>query len=503
MFGSDCETCGSLWWAALSLFSLVILWKYLHLLRLKNRLNLPGPWPPFPIFGQFIHMIYRHRDLHVWHQELVKKYGKTFLMYWLGQPYICVTDPDIIKAITVKDFANFTDRGAFGFSLPEPYNASLNQATGEHWKRIRNTISPAFSATKIKQMVKFMDEAINILLQKIEKSTKTCQAVDMYRWFQGLTLEVVLTTSFGVKAETQTNADDPLTNHARLAISRLFSALGIAMLPFGQYILRKMKDPFHFEDLTKIARNIIEERKNGKNIRQDLLHLMITARDQKAESRLSDDEVLVQSLAFILAGYDTTSSALGFLFYELALHDDIQVKLMQEVDSLYAGNEGTLPPYEEILYNTPYMDMVLDEILRLHTPPFFYDRQCTESCTINGVFFPKNIHVLIPIYAIHMDPEIWHDPGRFEPERFTREEKAKRHPYLHMPFGHGPRSCIGMRFALLQMKLVLIKVFREYRVEPTEKMMFPIRKDLSILLNCPYDAVMLRFKQRQRANGLS
>lgn len=510
MFGSDGLGQSSILLMASFSFLLLLLWKYLKLLRLKRRMNLPGPWPPVPIFGQFLHMVYRRKDLHVWHQEMVQRYGKVFLMYWLGEAYVCVTDPDIVKAITVKNFANFTDRGAFGFNLPEPYDASLNQATGNDWKRIRNTINPAFSVTKIKQMVTFMDEAIDTLIEKIEKSTRSDQAVDMYRWFQGLTLEVVLTTSFGVKAETQTNPDDPLTNHARQAISRLFSALAIAMLPFGETILRKMNDPFHFEDLTNTARNIIEQRKRGKNIRHDLLHLMMCPRDKvTADFPLSNDEVLVQSIAFILAGYDTTSSALGFLFYELAFHADIQAKIAREVDELYEENEGTLPPYETILYQTPYIDAVIDEILRLHTPPFFYDRRCTESCTINGVHFPKDTHVLVPIYAMHMDPEVWPNPGKFDPRRFTREEKAKRHAYSYMPFGHGPRCCIGKRFALLQIKLVLIKILREYRVETTDETMFPVRKDLSILLNCPYDAVMLRFKNRrstegavrQRANG--
>ena len=186
------------------------------------------------------------------------------------------------------------------------------------------------------------------------------------------------------------------------------------------------------------------------------------------------------------------------------MNSDVQANIIHEVDTLYSNNAGMLPPYEYILTHTPYIDMVIDEVLRLHTPPFFYDRTCTESCTIDGVHFPKNINVLVPIYAIHMDPAIWKDPGKFDPGRFSHEEKAKRHPYVHMPFGHGPRHCIGMRFALLQIKLVLIKVFREFQVEATKKTMFPLKKDLSILLNCPYNAIMLRFKQRhKKVNGVT
>ena len=119
---------------------------------------------------------------------MVNKYGPVFLMFWLGKPYICVSDPEMIKLITVRNFASFTDRGAFGFNLPAPYNASVNQATGEHWRRIRTTINPAFSASKMKKMTKFMEEAIDTLLQKINDATKNHQPVDVYRWFQGMNL---------------------------------------------------------------------------------------------------------------------------------------------------------------------------------------------------------------------------------------------------------------------------------------------------------------------------
>jgi len=227
-----------------------------------------------------------------------------------------------------------------------------------------------------------------------------------------------------------------------------------------------------------------------------MLQLMLDAKNDTGGEKIDNDDIQAQSLVFLLAGYETSSTTLGFVCYHLVTDTHVQDKLRAEIDQMCSGDE--VSPSYDVLHKMEYLDMVINEALRMYPPAFVLQRDCNETCTIKGVTIPSGMPVMIPCYAIHHDPEIWSEPEKFDPERFTEAEKAKRHPYTFMPFGYGPHNCVGMRFALLEIKLTLVRLLKKYKLERTEKTAPPpLGYVVGAVLTCPKGKIMLKVSPRE------
>ena len=211
----------------------------------------------------------------------------------------------------------------------------------------------------------------------------------------------------------------------------------------------------------------LEAEKRALNIRLD-------------NKKLTETELLAQSVVVLLAGYETTATSLSFCTYELALNQDCQQKLYEEVMSTI-DSKGEIS-YESLM-RMPYLDAVLSEALRLHSPVTRMSRVAVEDYKLGdtGVTIYKGQQIDIPIYAIHHDPDYYPNPYQFNPERFMPENRHNITPYTYLPFGAGPRNCIGMRFALLEAKLCLSHIIRKYRFFPTVNTDVPLKFKRSLL----------------------
>ncbi|XP_071461843.1 cytochrome P450 3A19-like [Marmota flaviventris] len=187
---------------------------------------------------------------------------------------------------------------------------------------------------------------------------------------------------------------------------------------------------------------------------------------------LSDLELVAQSIIFIFAGYETTSSALSFILYELATHPDAQTKLQQEID---AALPNKAPATYDTVLQMEYLDMVVNETLRLFPIAGRLERVCKKDVEINGVPIRKGTVVMMPNYVLHRDPQYWPEPEEFRPERFSKKNKDSIDPYIYMPFGNGPRNCIGMRFALMNMKVALVKVMQNFSFQTCKETQIPLK----------------------------
>ncbi|KAG0443220.1 hypothetical protein HPB47_015161, partial [Ixodes persulcatus] len=171
---------------------------------------------------------------------------------------------------------------------------------------------------------------------------------------------------------------------------------------------------------------------------------------------LTEMEAMAQCVIFLLAGQDTTSSVIAYTVYLLSLHPDVQEKLRREVDECFEqyGPEPTL----DVVSKLDYLNCVISESLRLYPPVVCLERSPVEDyvMTDTGIKLPKNCVIIIPIYAMHHDPSNFEDPYKFDPERFSEENRGCIRPYSYLPFGAGPRNCVGMRFALQTVKLCLL-----------------------------------------------
>ena len=172
--------------------------------------------------------------------------------------------------------------------------------------------------------------------------------------------------------------------------------------------------------------------------------------------------MLPQSVIFMpVAGFEPTGSTLSYLAYVLVKYPDIQEKLLKELDE-GVENRGDMPLYD-FINSLDYLDRVFCELLRLYTPGFLILRRCNRACTINGLSIPAGVDVLMPPYVLHRDPALWTDPEKFDPDRFSPENRDAQAAYSYMPFGIGPRQCIGFRFGLLEMKTAMFKVLSKVK----------------------------------------
>jgi cytochrome P450 len=250
---------------------------------------------------------------------------------------------------------------------------------------------------------------------------------------------------------------------------------------------------------TNALQETIRRREQSGEKRNDLVQLLIDAKTQELKPEgeegdvsldsheknsqvkkarktpMTDKLILSQALLFFFAGFDTMETLLMFAIYELALNQDVQEKLFQEIDKSIEASGGELE-YEAV-NRMEYLDKVISETLRKYPPAVRTERQCTIDYKFPNSDYElkKGSLVIVPLYGIHYDEEYFPEPERFDPERFSPEVKAKRHPYAYMPFGTGPRSCIAMRFALIEGKAAVARLIHKFKIEPSQKTEIPVK----------------------------
>ena len=313
-------------------------------------------------------------------------------------------------------------------------------------------------------------------------------------WYSSLTLEIILSTAFGIKAEVQTDPDETFLKKARESFRFPFILRIVGRLPILKTLLRvvmRLRGSMGY--FGQIAMEMIHQRREqGDNQRQDLMQLMLTAHDESTAqggSKLTDGEIVAQCVAFLLGGHETSMITLSTVSYLLALNEDIQEKLRNEIRQKIEKVPGT--SLYEISHGIEYLDCVISETQRLYPPAHQLNRECTEDCKVNGIPVPKGMEIIIPFYALHHDPDAWENPEKFDPERFEGPAKDTRHPYQFLPFGAGPRNCIGMRFALMEIRIALVKILMKYKFVRSPETQVPMVMHAGNTLS-PKDGVYLK-----------
>ncbi|XP_054709648.1 cytochrome P450 3A24-like [Uloborus diversus] len=492
-----------------------VIWRKRSFSVLKN-LGIPGPEPNI-FFGNALDLVWKKTPLES-HKEWIKKYGKVVGFYLGTKPVVLITDVDILKKIQVSDFHKFMNRPNMfqGDRKPdekrkrvEGFSQHLIILRDKRWKEIRSILTPTFTASKMKQMAPIMNGAIDSLLKNVEKKSNRGEAFDIYPMYQGLTMDVIGRTAFGIQTDVQNDPNDPFLRSARILFSgdvrSIFFLLSVSFRKLESFwnqigrlrLIFKNQGTNPVTELIQSVKDVIATRRKGKKSRRpDLLQLMmeaevedlssvtsddLTAKDdsetteiQKTENsssklvrKMTDADILDNSVLFFLAGYETTSTALAFTTHLLVQHPEIQEKVIEEVVQLLK-TEGELDYYS--VSKLQYLDQVLLESLRVYPPIYlFVNREVAEDVDFGSFRLKKGLAIQVPVFSLHRDEDLWSDPEEFKPERFSTENKGKMNPLAFQAFGAGPRNCIGMRFALMEAKLALARLLSKYRLKPCEK----------------------------------
>ncbi|CAB3362063.1 Hypothetical predicted protein [Cloeon dipterum] len=467
----------------------------------------------FPLFGNMIDAILQKKsfaDLFAEQYNQLKPHGFGGI-YEFMKPTFIVTSPELLRDIAVKNFDFFHDRRVIVSKDADPLFArSLPSLEGEEWREMRNKLSPAFTASKLKLMFpnisKCASQFAKFLITREEAKT---QPIEFKSTFTRMTNDVIATTAFGVETNAVQNPEEKFYKYAHVMTNfgplRSLIALGFVVFPKLMVALGLSLTPKeasnYFQQLIKGTMEYREE----KNIsRPDMLQLLMAAQKGKLKkeggedvgtigednadselhkkhmasktggsNKITDQDIAAQAFFFFSAGYDSVSTVLAFLSHELAENQEVQERLREEVDATI--QDGPLS-YESVM-GMKYLDMVVSEILRKYPPAVGTDRVCTKNYKIPGTdkVIPAGTVLSVPIYPLHRDPEYFPEPGKFDPERFSEENKADIKPYTYLPFGVGPHNCIGMRFALLEVKLCAIHLLATCKLRVCTKTEIPLQ----------------------------
>ncbi|XP_029942821.1 thromboxane-A synthase-like [Salarias fasciatus] len=527
----------------LSLFLIflgLLYWYSVYPFSILSRCGIKHP-KPIPFYGNlFMFRNGFYKPLN----ELTKTHGRVCGYYLARRPVVVVADPDMLRQIMVRDFSSFPNRMTARFAT-KPMSDCLLMLKNEHWKRVRSILTPTFSSAKMKEMVPLINTAADALMRNLNARAESGEAFDIHKCFGCFTMDVIASVAFATQVDSQNNPDDPFVHHAQMffnlsffrPVLLLLVAFPSILAPFARFLPNKKRDEmsqFFINSIQRIIRQRDEQPPEQR--RRDFLQLMLDARtsresvsvehfdtanhaesdqrnqqthtpcDQEAgqphsqepptrrsqKKMMTEDEIIGQGFVFLVAGYETSSNTLAFTCYLLAIHPECQSKVHQEVDDFFTRHSS--PDYSNV-QELKYLDMVVSEALRLYPPAFRYARDIDQDCIVNGQFLPKGATLEIPAAFLHHDPEHWPEPDKFIPERFTPEAKASRHPFVYLPFGAGPRNCVGMRLAQLEIRIALVHLFHRFSVVACSETKVPLElKSLSTL--GPKNGIFVKIEKR-------
>ncbi|GLH10362.1 Probable cytochrome P450 6t1 [Gryllus bimaculatus] len=444
---------------------------------------LPALRPRLPFAGSFWPMFLGTEPM----PDLVKRLydsgagHRAVGLFDFRRPMYMIRDPALLKQVTVKDFDHFVN-----------HQKPVVKDMDPRWREMRATLSPAFTSSKLKGMFGLIQTCARQLAQHVSgqhtQGGKDVLELDIKDLYTRFTNDIIATTAFGLSVDSLKNPKNEFymmgMETTTPSLKQILVVIGFLLFPkltkaLGGRLMPKKNIDF-FDSL---VHDTIRERREKGIFRPDMLQLLMQAQagQLKAESeeekqneerttkyKLEDVDITAQALVFFFAGFETSATALCFITYAIATHPEVQKRLQNEVDEAMMHTNGDLT-YETV-QGMKYLDMVVSEALRLYPPGIATDRQCSGDITIpanNGepaLHFKDDDVLWIPVCGIHRDPQYWHDPEKFDPERFSDENKQNIKPFTYMPFGFGPRICIGQRFALLEVKLALIYMVANFEL---------------------------------------
>uniref|UniRef100_A0AAZ3QGD0 unspecific monooxygenase n=1 Tax=Oncorhynchus tshawytscha TaxID=74940 RepID=A0AAZ3QGD0_ONCTS len=425
-----------------------------HQLEILNegaKLGIQGP-KPLPFIGTFLEY---KRGLFIFDNACYQKYGDVWGLFDGRLPIMGVMDTAMIKTILVKEcYSVFTNRRDFG--LNGELHDAVTTVEDDEWKRIRSTLSPSFTSGRLKDMFMIMTQHSRNLVKFLQKKVDTDEVLEVKEIFGAYSMDVVASSAFSVDIDSINQPNDPLVvNVKKLLKFNLLNPLLIlvVLFPFMRPLLEKCNVSFLPAGAMKFFYSFLRKIKaeRSKNVHNRLCCGCVPG--------LTDHEILSQALTYIFGGYETSSSTLGFLSYNLATNPDVQAALQDEIDQIFPDKA---PPTYEGLMQMEYLDMVINETLRVYPIISRLERVAKVTVEVNGVTIPKGTVVMIPIMVLHHHPTHWPKPEVFRPERFSKENRENIDPYTFLPFGMGPRNCIGMRFALQTIKLVIVEILQSF-----------------------------------------
>ncbi|XP_039957017.1 cytochrome P450 6g1-like [Bactrocera tryoni] len=504
--------------AALLVLVLIYIWcRYTYGYWKRNKIPY---MTPLPLIGNMGVMFTLRNSFYLYLSDIYKdaRMSKAAAVgiYILNRPALVLREPELIKTVLIKEFLKFANRSAGCDPHNDPLGSNnLFFIRNPKWKDLRTKLTPVFTTGKIKQMYPLMTEIGTELEAHLKSYAKNGDAfaTEVKEVCANFTTDMIATIAFGVKANSLVNPNGEFRTQGRKLLTfTLRRAVDFFVAFFAPKWVSTLRIKIFTTEFSSFLRgtisHVMASREESKVTRNDLIDVLVSLKEEavaKGEYNAQVQDMLTaQAAIFLSAGFETSSSTMTFALYELSKRIDLQERLRNEICEAFVAEQGTMS-YETI-NNLPYLSMVLDEVLRLYPVLPFLDREHLpkegekpfdlKPCYNYTV--PVGMPLYIPIFGIQRDPEFWPNPNTFDPERFNAENKKTHKPMSYLPFGSGPRNCIGSRIGLLQSKVGLVHILKNHYVTTCEKTPSEMTFDpLSIVLNYK-EGIYLKFINDQR-----
>ncbi|XP_053684902.1 probable cytochrome P450 308a1 [Sabethes cyaneus] len=472
--------------------------------------NIDGP-QPLPLFGNMFEQIVGRKHFGEIFEEIYREYPTAS---WIGiyelfnKPAIVVRDLELVKEVLVGNFQSYNKNL---FEIDERIDPLLaaNPFTqsGEQWKKTRSQVVPIFSASKIRTTLPVIENVAENFLDYVDRTRESNPDFEAKEICAKYTIDVVASCAFGIDAESFTNPNAEFRQMCFQIFnpSSIFPWIRAMLTIFAPKVASILRIPFVPKTVDqwfrKLVAEIIRQRKQGTK-RQDMFQAMYDSLSQNGSIDVKSNEIVGHSVTFLTEGFETSSTLMSHLLFELASNQKIQDRVFNEISAVSKEYDGKLT--DEAVQKLNYLERAMYETLRMHSAVFTLSKMCTKEIELPAqyptdskrVVIKPGMSAIIPVRAIHYDPEIYPDPTRFEPDRFLEENKQARHRYAFLGFGEGPRICLGMKFGLTQSKVGIAKLLSKYRVKLSSKQQLPLEFEKKAFLLTAKNGIWINFEER-------
>ncbi|XP_075970233.1 cytochrome P450 6B6-like [Anticarsia gemmatalis] len=447
---------------------------------------------PVPIFGTFFQNVMGIRSMTEIATELYNKYPdeKVVGLYRGTTPELIIRDLDLVRNILNVDFSYFYPRGLGRDVEREPMFLNIFHVDGDPWKLLRQRLTAAFTTSKLKKMFPLVVECAEKLQHVGEETVKRGGECDVRELMARFTTEFIAACGFGLQVDSIGNQNSILRNFGRQIFKRTWKNIVLVPLydlfpDFRKLLQTLLGEPLMLNVTSEIVRTVCAERNNKPSGRHDFIDLLMELgaegkiKGESIEKRNSDGSAInveldmdlqcmaAQVLVFFAAGFETSSSATSYLLHELAFHPEEQEKIQQDIDQVLAKYDNKLC-YDAIA-EMSLLSMAFKEAMRKFPSLGTLHRICARRYTIPelGITLDPGVRIIIPVQAIQNDEKYFDNPSQFKPERFA-DTSVERNKYCYLPFGEGPRMCMGARLGEMQSLAGLAALLHKFSVEPSE-----------------------------------
>lgn len=422
----------------------------------QTKADIPSPpiWNALTHFSDIIHNPAKR------YKDLLDSYGPLIDLWTPAGRVYLTDDAELIRQVLQKKHSNYRKTHAERERLSKFVGKGLLTSDGPYWLKQRRAIQPGFHSKRLEAISGILRSEIRSFMDgRLSRYVESGEAVDMAQEMTRLAFKMVSSSLFGqdIEEEKIQMYGEMIHSDQQEFVNRLRRPYYVPWMHLSGEAKRNKQ--LHRKGI-RFVKEVIDGRRKDPEPHEDFLDMLLATRYEDG-SQMSDQQLLDEVHILYTAGHETTAKAMAWTWYLLAEHPEVEEKLLNFTHETL----GTSDPTFQDLRTLTYTKQIADESMRLYPPAWMIARELIDEDEFHGHRLKAKQNIICLVYGVHRNPRYWKDPERFDPDRFSPENKKNIIPYSHVPFGGGPRMCIGASFSMMEIQLVLSMIIREYRFE--------------------------------------